>query len=133
MSIVGMPSVMHTARSSPASAASITASAPPAGGTKMTDAFAPVAATASVDGVEHRPAFMRGPAFPRRDAADDVGAVRLRGFRVKRPLAASQALDEEARGLVDQHRHSEILTFAMGQLGNEAARQCNSRWVIGNR
>ena len=46
MSIVGMPSVMHTARSSPASAASITASAPPAGGTKMTDAFAPVAATA---------------------------------------------------------------------------------------
>ena len=47
MSIVGMPSVMHTARSRPASAASITASAPPGGGTKITEAFAPVACTAS--------------------------------------------------------------------------------------
>ena len=47
MSIVGMPSVMHTASGRPASAASITASAPPGGGTKMTDAFAPVFSTAS--------------------------------------------------------------------------------------
>ena len=42
-----MPSVMQTASGSPASAASITASAPPGGGTKITDAFAPVALTAS--------------------------------------------------------------------------------------
>ena len=47
MSIVGMPSVMQTARASPASAASMTASAAPGGGTKMTEAFAPVALTAS--------------------------------------------------------------------------------------
>jgi hypothetical protein len=42
MSSVGMPSVMQTTRSSPASAASITASAAKAGGTKMTLALAPV-------------------------------------------------------------------------------------------
>jgi hypothetical protein len=46
MSTVGMPSVMHTASASPASAASMMASAPPGGGTKITDAFAPVSATA---------------------------------------------------------------------------------------
>ena len=48
MSIVGMPSVMHTASGSPASAASITASAANGGGTKITDALAPVARTASL-------------------------------------------------------------------------------------
>jgi hypothetical protein len=47
MSSVGMPSVMQTVSGSPASAASITASAANAGGTKMTDAFAPVLRAAS--------------------------------------------------------------------------------------
>ena len=47
MSSAGMPSVMQTARRMPASAASRIASAAPGGGTKMTDASAPVAATAS--------------------------------------------------------------------------------------
>jgi len=42
-----MPSVMQTTTASPASAASITASAANAGGTKITDAFAPVFFTAS--------------------------------------------------------------------------------------
>jgi hypothetical protein len=47
MSNVGIPSVMQTTSASPASAASITASAANGGGTKITDAFAPVAFTAS--------------------------------------------------------------------------------------
>ena len=47
MSSVGMPSVMQTTSAMPASAASITASAANGGGTKMTDALAPVFSTAS--------------------------------------------------------------------------------------
>ena len=47
MSSVGIPSVMHTTSDTPAAAASITASAAPGGGTKITDAFAPVSRTAS--------------------------------------------------------------------------------------
>ena len=47
MSSVGIPSVMHTTSGTPAAAASITASAAPGGGTKITDAFAPVSRTAS--------------------------------------------------------------------------------------
>jgi hypothetical protein len=42
-----MPSVMHTTNGTPASAASRIASAAAGGGTKMTDAFAPVRSTAS--------------------------------------------------------------------------------------
>ena len=47
MSSVGMPSVMQTTSAMPASAASMTASAANGGGTKITDAFAPVCFTAS--------------------------------------------------------------------------------------
>ena len=46
MSSVGMPSVMQAASDSPASAASRIASAAPGGGTKITEAFAPVCSTA---------------------------------------------------------------------------------------
>ena len=47
MSSVGMPSVMQTTSGMPASADSMIASAAKAGGTKITDALAPVARTAS--------------------------------------------------------------------------------------
>ena len=47
MSSTGIPSVMQTASAMPASAASRIASAAPGGGTKITDAFAPVSFTAS--------------------------------------------------------------------------------------
>ncbi len=47
MSTTGMPSVMQTTSPMPASAASMMASAAYGGGTKITDAFAPVAFTAS--------------------------------------------------------------------------------------
>ena len=65
MSSVGMPSVMQTTSARPASAASITASAANGGGTKITDALAPVSFTASCDGVENRPAFVRRAALAR--------------------------------------------------------------------
>ena len=47
MSSVGMPSVIQTTSAIPASAASMIASAAKGGGTKMTDALAPVCFTAS--------------------------------------------------------------------------------------
>ncbi len=47
MSTTGMPSVMQTASGMPASVASITASAANGGGTKMTEALAPVSFIAS--------------------------------------------------------------------------------------
>ncbi len=47
MSTTGMPSVIHTTSATPASAASMMASAANGGGTKTTDALAPVALTAS--------------------------------------------------------------------------------------
>ena len=75
MSSVGMPSVMQTTSAMPASAASMIASAANGGGTKITDAFAPVCFTASRDGVEDRPALVRRAALAGRDAADDGGAV----------------------------------------------------------
>ena len=46
MSRVGIPSVMHTTTPRSASAASRMASAAAGGGTKITDAFAPVSSTA---------------------------------------------------------------------------------------
>ena len=47
MSSAGMPSVMQKIVSMPAAAASITASGAPAAGTKISEVFAPVWATAS--------------------------------------------------------------------------------------
>jgi hypothetical protein len=48
MSIAGMPSVMQTTSATPASAASMMASAAYGGGTKITVALAPVSCTACV-------------------------------------------------------------------------------------
>jgi len=64
MSSVGIPSVMHTARSRPESAASRIASAAAGGGTKITDAFAPVAffAAATVSKTGNPP--ISWPPFP---------------------------------------------------------------------
>ncbi len=47
MSTTGMPSVMQTTSAMPASAASMMASAANGGGTKITEALAPVSVTAS--------------------------------------------------------------------------------------
>ena len=90
---------MQTASSSPAPPASMTASAAPGGGTKMTDAFAPVSRDGVRDGVEHRPALVGGPAFAGRDAADDVGAVGLRLLRVERAFAARQCPEQSVASI----------------------------------
>ena len=55
--------------------------------------------------VEDRPAFVRRAALAGRDAADDRRPVGRGLLGVKRPLAAGQALDEQARVLVDQNGH----------------------------
>ena len=63
MSSAGMPSVMQTTSAMPASAASRIASAANGGGTKITDAFAPVGATARRPC--RRPGRPRSPCPPR--------------------------------------------------------------------
>ena len=61
-------------QSIPASAASMIASAANGGGTKISEAFAPVFVDRLVDGVEDREAVdLRAP-LAGRDAADDTGS-----------------------------------------------------------
>ena len=105
MSIVGMPSVMQTASGKPASAASMIASAPPGGGTKITDALAPVSrrprATVSNTG---QPSWVVPP-LPGVTPPTTFVPYACACFRVKRAFAAGQALDEQARvGLIDAVR-----------------------------
>ena len=105
MSTTGMPSVMQTTSAMPASAASMMASAANGGGTKITDALAPVSLHRVGDRVEDRPALVRRAALAGRHAADDRGVVRRRGLGVERAFAAGQALHEQTRVLVEEHRH----------------------------
>ena len=100
-----MPSVMQTTSGTPASAASMMASAANGGGTKITDALAPVSFTASRDGVEHRQIEMRCAALARRHAADDLRSVGDRLLSVKCAFLAREALHDQARILVDQYAH----------------------------
>ena len=80
MSSTGMPSVMQTTSSMPASTASRIASAANGGGTKIIDALAPVASHGLGHGVEDRDALDRLAALAGRDAADHL-ACRTRGSR----------------------------------------------------
>ena len=100
-----MPSVMHATSAMPASAASRIASAAPGGGTKITDALAPVARTASSHRVEDRDAVDRlcrpCPARRRRPPAC---RTRSRACAWNWPMRA-HALDEEPRVLVAEDRH----------------------------
>ena len=84
----------------------MTASAANGGGTKITEALAPVSFTASrtVSKIGH-PSCVRA-ALARRHAADDGRAVGRRLLGVKGALAAGQPLDDEARFLIDENRHS---------------------------
>ena len=127
MSSVGMPSVMQTTSAMPASAASITASAANGGGTKMTEALAPVFLHRVAHGVEDRPAFVRRAALARRDPADDVGAVGRGLLGVKRPLAAGEALDDQAGRLVDQYGHS-VSNDATKARNHEESQNQMSSW-----
>jgi hypothetical protein len=79
---------MTTTSATPASAASMMASAANGGGTKMAEAFAFVASAAA-----------------RRDAGHDVGAVVQHLLGVEAAGRAGDALDEDARLLVDEDAH----------------------------
>src|SRR5207244_4101196 len=57
------------------------------------------------DRVEHRDALDVLTALAGRDARNDVGAVSLVAQTVEAALAARQALDDEARVVVDDDRH----------------------------
>src|SRR5437016_7993997 len=62
--------------------------------------------------IPHRKPFVGRATFGRRDAADDRRPVLLAASRVERPLAARDALDDDARGLVDQDAQREPFASA---------------------
>ena len=101
MSSTGMPSVMQTTSARPASAASMMASAAKGGGTKITEAFAPVCLHGLRDGVEYRQVEMLAAAFAGSDSADDFGAVGNGLLGVEGAFLAGESLDEEAGVFVD--------------------------------
>ena len=105
MSFTGTPSVMHTTSSMPASAASRMASA--ANGGRHVDHAGGGAGVAHgfLHGVEHRLAEMRLAAAARRDAADELRAVREALLGVIGALLAREALADDARIAIDQNAH----------------------------
>src|SRR5204863_661706 len=56
--------------------------------------------------VEHRHAVHLAAALARRDAAHDLRAVGHHLLRMERAVAAGDALDDQARALVDQDAHA---------------------------
>ena len=59
-----------------------------------------------VHGVEHRQADMLGPALPRSDAADHLGAVSERLLRVERAGLAGHPLGDDLGVAVDEDAHA---------------------------
>ncbi len=115
MSRTGMPSVMATTSSSPASAPSRMASAANGGGTNTALAVAPVCFTASatVSKIGHFFAAVleKLAAFAGRDAGDDLRAVINRELRVFRAKAAGDALDENLGVGFNENGHDKIYDF----------------------
>ena len=113
MSLIGMPSVMATTRSSPASTHSRMASAAKGGGTKMAETVAPVARLASA--TELKIGHLVGAvleelaALAGRDAGDDLGAVVERERGVAGAEVAGDALDENLGFGSDENGHGERL------------------------
>jgi hypothetical protein len=70
------------------------ASAANGGGTKITDAFAPVSRTACSTGIEDGQIEMLRSAFAWSDAPDHLGAVCNRLLRVERAFPAGEALNQ---------------------------------------
>ena len=95
MSRAGMPSVMHTTSSTPASAASRIASAANGGGTKISEALAPVSVDRVVHRVEDRHAVDILAGLARGDAGHDLGAVLAALLGVETALLAGDALDDD--------------------------------------
>ena len=105
MSMVGMPSVMQTTRPMPASAASITASAANAGGTKISEALAPTFSTASATVSNTGQPSWIVPPLPGVTPPDHVGAVGGALLRVERALSSGESLDDQSRVVVDENGH----------------------------
>src|SRR5579864_2362757 len=55
--------------------------------------------------IKDRPAFMRGAAFARRHAANNVGAVSRAGLGVERAFSSGNSLDDQPRGFIYKNRH----------------------------
>jgi hypothetical protein len=53
------------------------------------------------DRIEDGPAFVRGSALARRDAADNVGAVSRAGLGMERTFTPCNSLDHQPRGFID--------------------------------
>ena len=100
-----MPSVIATTSGTPASAASMMASAANGGGTKITEAFAPVARTASLHRVEHRQIQMCRAAPPGHHAAHHLRAVGDGLLRVECAFLAGEPLHDQASLFVNQYAH----------------------------
>ena len=110
MSMTGMPSVMQTMSSMPASAASRIASAAPGAGTKIMVALQPVFSRASCEVLKTGTLLSQvSPPRPGRDAGDDVGAVFGALLGVESARFSGDALDEQARVFIDEDGHDEEL------------------------
>ena len=105
-SSIGMPSVMQTMKSTPASAASRMPSAAKRAGTKMQEAFAPVGRHGVLHGVEDGNALDGLAALAGGDAADDLSAVGDHLLRVELALAPRDALDNDLGVFVYQDAHA---------------------------
>ena len=122
----GMPSVMHTMKVMPPSAASMIAAAANFGGTTTKDAVAPVAATASLTRVEDGDAVDVAAALAGRDAADDFGAVVAVAQAVESALPAGESLDDHLGVLVNENAH--VSSFRRSRGRRRVARRPAS-WV----
>ena len=106
MSRTGIPSVMQTTRPTPASAASRIASAAKRGGTKIIEVFAPASATARATVSKTGIPSTSCPPLPGVTPATTLRPVPAVAERVERPLVPGDALDDEARPLVDEDAHA---------------------------
>ena len=105
MSSTGMPSVIATIRRTPASAASMIASAANGGGTKIRLQSAPGLPDGVGHRVEDRDAVHVLPRLARGDPGDHLGAVGDAGPGVKLALLAGDPLHHYPRVLVDEDAH----------------------------
>ena len=105
----GMPSVMQTTSGTPASAASMMASAANGGGTKITVALAPVSFTAWATVSKTGRSRCVRAALAGHHAAHHIGAVGDGLLGVERAFLAGEALHEQSCILIDEYAHSVYL------------------------
>jgi hypothetical protein len=125
MSRTGMPSVMQTTRSSPASAASKMASAAKAAGTNMAETVAPVWAAASATVSKMGTRFSKQlAAFARSHAGHNLRAILEAELGVPGAEAAGDPLNEDFGVGLNQDGHKKGNELAM----NSALGGCLRRY-----